>query len=222
MKCHSLENARNNRTISRCSRLTSEEIEVIKKGYDLIAGIDEAGRGPLAGPVVAACVVFPKGFYLDGIDDSKKLSSSKRESVYIEIVSNALSVSVGIVDNQGIDFNNILNATRFAMSEAVRLCTVKPDILLIDAMTLENCIIPQVSLIKGDERSHSIAAASIVAKVTRDKEMMNWHNVFPQYGFDKHKGYGTSEHISNIKMFGLTPIHRKSFCRKFVNGETIE
>jgi len=202
----------------RFFRLTYEEGKLHAEGYELLAGIDEAGRGPLAGPVVAACVIFPKGLFLDGVDDSKKLSASKRERVYGDIMNNALSVGVGIVDHETVDSVNILNATRDAMIKAIVQCSVKPDFLLIDAVELKNFCLPQLSIIKGDQRSHSIAAASIIAKVTRDREMLGWHDIFPHYRFDKHKGYGTFEHIGLIKEFGLSSIHRRTFCSKFING----
>jgi len=207
-----------NKMDSRFFRLTYEEKKLRDEGYELLAGIDEAGRGPLAGPVVAACVIFPKGLFLDGVDDSKKLSAAKRERVYGDIMSKALSIGVGIVDSETVDRVNILNATREAMDKAIMQCFVKPDFLLIDAVELKNCCLPQLSLIKGDQRSHSIAAASIIAKVTRDREMRIWHDVYPQYRFDKHKGYGTVEHIRLIKEFGLSPIHRQTFCSKFIQG----
>lgn len=206
----------------RFFRLTYEERKLYAKGYELLAGIDEAGRGPLAGPVVAACVIFPKGLFLNGVDDSKKLSAAKRERVYGDIMNKALSVGVGIVDHETVDSINILNATRDAMIKAIAQCSVKPDFLLIDAVELKNCYLPQLSLIKGDGRSHSIAAASIIAKVTRDREMLGWHDIYPHYRFDKHKGYGTSEHIGHIKEFGLSLIHRRTFCSKFIDGYTNE
>jgi len=202
----------------RFFRLTYEERKLHAEGFELLAGIDEAGRGPLAGPVVAACVIFPKGLFLDGVDDSKKLSASKRERVYGDIMNNALSVGVGIVDHETVDSINILNATRDAMIKAIVQCSVKPDFLLIDAVELKNFCLPQLSIIKGDQRSHSIAAASIIAKVTRDREMLGWHDIYPHYRFDKHKGYGTFEHIGLIKEFGLSSIHRRTFCTKFING----
>ncbi len=142
--------------------------------------------------------------------------------MYVSIMSNALAVGVGIVDHKTVDRVNILNATRQAMINAIAQCCVKPDILLIDAVVLKDCDLPQISIIKGDERSHCIAAASVVAKVTRDREMLGWHETFPQYQFDKHKGYGTPEHIGNITRFGLSPIHRRTFCSKFISGDTIE
>jgi len=196
--------------------LPYEESKLLGQGYELLAGIDEAGRGPLAGPVVAACVIFPKGMFLEGVDDSKKLSAKKREKAYNDIMRSALSIGIGIVDHITVDRINILNATRLAMVNAIEQCCVKPDVLLIDAVVLKDCSLPQLNLIRGDERFHSIAAASIIAKVTRDREMHLWHSEFPQYRFDKHKGYGTSEHIENIRTFGLSPIHRQTFCKKFI------
>jgi ribonuclease HII len=207
---------------SRFFRLTYEERKLLNDGYELLAGVDEAGRGPLAGPVVAACVIFPKDLYLDGIDDSKKLSAKKREKVYRDIMSTALSVGVGIVDHETVDHINILNATCLAMRKAIMQCCVKPDILLIDAVVMEDCGLPLISFIKGDERSHCIAAASIIAKVTRDREMLRLHEIYPQYGFGKHKGYGTAEHIGLIRKLGISPIHRRTFCSKFFPGDAIE
>lgn len=207
---------------SRFFRLTYEEKKLFDDGYNLLAGVDEAGRGPLAGPVVAACVIFPKDLFLDGVDDSKKLSAKKREKVYLDIMSSALSVGVGVIDHKTVDRVNILNATRLAMLDAINKCCIKPDILLIDAVALRDCGLPQKSYVKGDERSHSIAAASIVAKVTRDREMMRWNEIYPEYLFGKHKGYGTAEHIDLIREFGLSPIHRRTFCLKFSPGDRIE
>lgn len=206
---------------ARVLRLTYEEIKLQASGFELLAGIDEAGRGPLAGPVVAACVLFPKGLCIYGVDDSKKLSAKKRELVYHDIMENALAVGVGVVSHETIDRVNILNATREAMLTALLKCSVTPDILLIDAVELKNCDLPQLSLVKGDERSHCIAAASVIAKVTRDRVMRKWHEIFPHYRFDKHKGYGTREHIEAIKKFGLCSIHRLTFCSKFNFGDAI-
>ena len=186
-------------------------------GYHNIGGLDEAGRGPLAGPVVAACVVFSPGTYIDGIDDSKKLSPAKRDKLFDIIMDKAKAVGIGRVESQEIDKMNIFKATRLAMEQAVLQCGSHIEFLLIDAMDLQ-LPVPYTSLVKGDSRSHSIAAASIIAKVTRDREMLNWHQKYPQYGFADHKGYGTSRHIEAIQKYGLCPIHRRSFTYKIING----
>lgn len=195
------------------------EKELWSLDYRAIAGIDEAGRGPLAGPVVAACVIMPMDMEIDGIYDSKKLSPKRREAMYDIIYDTALSIGVGWIDHEDIDEINILNATYSAMEMAIKACDIKPDYLLIDAVKLPNIHIPQRSIVKGDNQSQSIAAASIVAKVTRDREMEKWHDIYPEYGFNRHKGYGTKQHIEAIKEHGLCPIHRKSFSQKFVQGK---
>ncbi|MEO5359208.1 MAG: ribonuclease HII [Nitrospirota bacterium] len=181
-----------------------------KAGYKTIVGIDEAGRGPLAGPVVAAAVALNPAFEIDGIDDSKRLTAAKRKHLFYEILYNALSIGVGIVDAHEIDRINILNATRLAMSEAVS--DLSPDILLIDALKLPTVTCEQVSIIKGDTKSASIAAASIIAKVLRDSIMLTFHEKYPQYNFISHKGYGTREHVENINAYGPCDIHRKTFA----------
>lgn len=185
----------------------------IEKGYTRIAGIDEAGRGPLAGPVIAAAVILDRKKVIFGIKDSKKLSEKKREYLYTEIINNALSVGVGIVDESTIDSINIRNATHLAMKKAIESLSLKPDYLLIDAETLSGVDIPQSSIIKGDSLSISIAAASIIAKVERDKLISSYENIYPGYGFAKHKGYGTKQHFESIRKYGLLPIHRKSFTK---------
>lgn len=186
-----------------------------------IAGVDEVGRGPLAGPVVAACVVLPDDFDVPGVDDSKKLSEKKREALYDEIMSRALAVGIGRADNLVIDEINILQATKEAMKDAVtaadQMLRQRMDAaighILFDAMTIQEIDIPQTSIIKGDAKSLSIGAASIVAKVTRDREMAEYHKIFPDYGFDSNKGYGTKAHYEGIRRCGITPIHRKSFLK---------
>lgn len=184
-----------------------------KKGFIKIAGIDEAGRGPLAGPVVAAAVILDTNILIPDIKDSKKLSEKKRSCVYAEIMKKALSVGLGIVDEETIDLINIKNATHLAMKKAVYDLKILPDFLLIDAEKLCDVDIPQCSIIKGDSKSFSIAAASIVAKVERDRIITSYENVYPGYGFARHKGYGTKEHFESIRKFGLLPIHRKSFTK---------
>lgn len=203
--------------IKKKEMLLKEESKLWAMGYHNIGGLDEAGRGPLAGPVVAACVVFSPGTYIDGIDDSKKLSPAKRDKLFDIIMNEAKAVGIGRVDAQEIDQVNILEATRLAMEQAVLKCYPNIEFLLIDAMDLR-LPVPSTSLVKGDSRSHSIAAASIIAKVTRDREMLKWHQKYPQYGFDDHKGYGTSSHIEAIQKYGLCPIHRSSFTYKIING----
>lgn len=193
------------------------EFAAIKKGFEYIAGIDEAGRGPLAGPVVAAAVMLSKDTFISGLDDSKKLSEKKRELLYDEIIEKALAYGIGIVDEKYIDEVNILNATKKAMCKAVSSLKLKPDILLVDAVTLDDIDIKQLSIIKGDKKSVSIAAASIIAKVTRDRIITEMDLLYPQYGFKKHKGYGTKEHIEAIKKYGFCPIHRMSFNIKKVD-----
>lgn len=181
-----------------------------REGYQLIAGIDEVGRGPLAGPVVAAAVILPKEFYLPGIDDSKKLTEQKREQYFTAISNNAIAIGIGKIENDEIDQLNIYEATKKAMLAAIVQLTPKPDFLLIDAVKLDTPS-PSESIIKGDSLSISIAAASIIAKVTRDRILKDYDNKYPNYGFAKNAGYGTKQHLEAIKRYGITPIHRKSF-----------
>lgn len=184
--------------------------------YNLIAGIDEAGRGPLAGPVVAASVILPPFCLIDGIDDSKKLSSKKREYLYDIIMDSAISVGICFIDNNIIDKINILNATISAMHSAIDRMPIKPNFLLIDGNYFKSCGIPYRTIVKGDSISVSIAAASIVAKVERDRWMINYaQKEFPEYSFDKHKGYATKKHYEAITKYGITPIHRNSFLKNF-------
>lgn len=185
-------------------------------GYERICGIDEAGRGPLAGPVVAGAVILPKDCEILGVNDSKKLSVKKRELLYDEIMEKAVAVSVGIVSPQRIDEINILQATYEAMREAAAGLGTEPDILLNDAVTIPEVIIPQVPIVKGDAKSVSIAAASIIAKVTRDRIMVEYESRFPGYGFASNKGYGSAEHIEALRRLGPTPIHRNSFIGNFI------
>ena len=196
-----------------------EAMRAYEKEYDacsFICGIDEAGRGPLAGPVVAGAVVLKKDAQILYLNDSKKLSEKRREELYLEIQEKAVSWAVGIAGPERIDESNILQATYEAMREAVSKLSVPPDILLNDAVTIPGLDIPQVSIIKGDAKSVSIAAASVMAKVTRDHMMARYGELYPQYGFAKHKGYGTAAHIAAIKEFGPCPIHRRSFIKNFV------
>ena len=187
------------------------ETELYNKGINFIAGIDEVGRGPLVGPVVTAAVILPKDFYDERINDSKKLTEKKRELLYDVIMENAISVGIGILSEDVIDEINILNATKRAMLEAVNNLSVKPEHLLIDAVKL-NTDIPQTSIIKGDAKSESIAAASIIAKVTRDRMMVELDKKYPMYDFKHNKGYGTKKHIEALYQYGPIEEHRKSFA----------
>lgn len=184
--------------------------------YSLICGIDEAGRGPLAGPVVAGAVILPKDCEILYLNDSKKLSPSKREALYEEIMEKAEAVGVGMASPARIDEINILQATYEAMREAVDNLGVTPELLLNDAVTIPDVSIPQVPIIKGDAKSVSIAAASIIAKVTRDRLMVQYDEILPGYGFARHKGYGSKDHIEAIRRLGPTPIHRQTFIKNFV------
>lgn len=186
------------------------------KIYGTVCGIDEAGRGPLCGPVVAAAVILPDEYNILYINDSKKLSETKREEVYKEIDKYAIAYGVGIVSPERIDEINILQATYEAMRTAIHKLSVKPDILLNDAVTIPGVSIRQVPIIKGDAKSISIGAASIVAKVTRDRLMVEYDKILPQYGFASNKGYGSAEHIKALQEVGPSPIHRASFIKNFV------
>ncbi len=197
----------------RLEEMSKYERDAALQGFRLVAGIDEAGRGPLAGPVVAACVILPEGSMIPGLNDSKKLSAAQREKLYDLIIEKAVSIGIGFADEKLIDEINILNATKAAMIEAIDKVKPRPDLLLIDAVRLEEADIPQLPIIKGDALSISIAAASIIAKVTRDRLIEEADAVYPVYGFKKHKGYGTEEHIKAIKKYGICPIHRISFTR---------
>lgn len=188
------------------------EREALEKGYQVIAGIDEVGRGPLAGPVVAAAVILPNNCELLEVNDSKKLSEKKRDDLFTTICETAVAVGIGIVDEQMIDQVNIYQATKLAMKEAIEKLSFTPDYLLLDAMKLEDVAIAQESIIKGDAKSVSIAAASIVAKVTRDRIMTEYAKQYPGYGFEKNAGYGTKEHLAGLNSFGPCAIHRKSFA----------
>lgn len=208
----------------RLDKLEQEKarIEALKKyekeyaQYEYICGIDEVGRGPLAGPVVAGAVILPKDCDILYINDSKKLSAKKREQLYDEIMEKAVAVGIGMVGPNRIDEINILQATYEAMREAIRNLAVKPDILLNDAVTIPEVDIKQVPIIKGDAKSISIGAASIVAKVTRDRLMVEYDKIMPEYDFASNKGYGSAEHIAALKKYGPTPIHRASFIKNFV------
>jgi len=199
--------------LARLSHMQDYERIYQGKGYRLIAGIDEVGRGPLAGPVVSAAVILPTEISSNflGINDSKKLSADKRQKFFQIIKQEAIAVGVGIVEHDVIDKINILNATKLSMKYAVGNMEVTPDYLLIDAVALNDIGIPNRPIISGDQKSVSIAAASIIAKVTRDMMMEGYHDMYPEYNFMSNKGYGVAEHVTAIKEYGLTPIHRRSF-----------
>jgi ribonuclease HII len=184
-----------------------------KRGFLRIAGIDEAGRGPLAGPVVAAAVVLTKGVRIQGLRDSKKVPEEEREYLFSEIFRVAEDIGIGIVTHEEIDRLNILRSTKLAMQYAVENLSKPPDILIIDALSLPSIPIRQISFIKAEDKSSSVAAASIIAKVIRDKIMMDYHQQYPHYNFEKNKGYSTREHLDMIRIYGPCSIHRKSFHR---------
>lgn len=191
--------------------LLEYEKELYKKGLNFIAGIDELGRGPLCGPVVACACILPINYQLDGLNDSKKISEKKREELYEILIKDALSYGIGIISPKRIDEINILEATKEAMKEAVNNLDIKPEHLLIDAVKLD-IDINSTSIIKGDAKSASIAAASIIAKVTRDRMMIELSEMYPEYGFEKHKGYGTKAHIEAVKKFGVKDFYRFTFA----------
>jgi ribonuclease HII len=207
--------------IQRFKDMSFYEEEAYSSGTTYVAGIDEAGRGPLAGPVVASCVILDPTKPIYRINDSKKLSEKAREEIYSEIMEKAIAVGIGIVDEKEIDDINILNATKKAMVIAVNDLKVSPQLLLVDAVELDEISIEQKTLTKGDSLSVSIAAASIIAKVTRDRILIEMDKKYPVYGFKKHKGYGTKEHIDAIKKFGICPIHRLSFTKKYASSHII-
>ena len=192
------------------------EYEEMYDTFSYICGIDEAGRGPLAGPVVAGAVILPKGKRILYVNDSKKLSEKKRDELFDVIKEEALSYGIGIVSPERIDEINILQATYEAMREAVNKLSVKPDILLNDAVTIPGIDVKQIPIIKGDAKSLSIASASILAKVTRDRLMTEYDSLYPEYGFVRHKGYGTKVHIEAIKEYCPCPIHRRTFIKNFI------
>ncbi len=205
--------------LQRLQNLKQIEEEIYNKNSNIeyICGIDEAGRGPLAGPVVVASVIMPRDSMIEGVNDSKKISEKKREEIYQKIIEEAISYGVGIIDQDKIDEINILNATKLGLTTSIKELKVKPNIILVDALKgIDTLGIPYESIIKGDAKTYSIAAASIIAKVTRDRIMRQWDEIYPMYGFEKHKGYGTAAHIQAIKEYGLCPIHRKSFTKNFI------
>lgn len=198
----------------RLANMRIYEKQYEDRGY--LCGIDEVGRGPLAGPVVAGAVILPQDCEILYLNDSKKLSEKKREALYDEIMEKAIAVGLGVVSPARIDEINILQATYEAMRMAIDNLKVRPDVLLNDAVTIPLVTIPQIPIIKGDAKSVSIAAASIIAKVTRDRMMVQYEDMFPGYGFASNKGYGSAMHIDTLKKMGPTPIHRKSFIKNFV------
>lgn len=222
------ETAQTQREQKRLNKLKEEQERIERlRAYEeqyapcgLICGIDEVGRGPFAGPVVAGAVILPPGCRILYINDSKKLSEKMREELYPVILEQALAVGIGMASPQRIDEINILQATYEAMRLAIKNLSVTPDILLNDAVTIPGVTVRQVPIVKGDEKSLSIAAASIVAKVTRDRMMAEYDKEFPGYAFASNKGYGTAGHIAALKAYGPTPIHRRSFIRKYVGSSS--
>ena len=207
--------------ILRQNEMWLYEKEKRSMGFGLVAGVDEAGRGPLAGPVFAACVILPEGCEIDGINDSKKLTPKKRDELYDEIIKKAISYSIESVDEKTIDEINILNATHMAMNMAVDKMKIKPDYVLIDGNSIKNMTIPHETIVKGDAKSISIAAASILAKVARDRFICEMAKIYPRYSFEKHKGYGTKIHNEAILKYGPCPIHRKTFLKKLLGEENL-
>ena len=204
----------------RLENMLTYEKDLYKQGLTLIAGVDEVGRGPLAGPVVAAAVILPQGCKIKGLNDSKKIPKKKHLEIFQAVQDQALSIGIGIIDNQVIDQVNIYEATKLAMKEAISQLSLQPQHLLIDAMKLD-LPISQTSIIKGDANSLSIAAASIIAKVTRDELMKDYDQQFPGYDFTANAGYGTAKHLEGLTKLGVTPIHRTSFepVKSLVSGE---
>ena len=205
--------------LERLTKIKEVEKDLYSKGFKNICGIDEAGRGPLAGPVVVAGVIMPQDSMIEGINDSKKVTEKRREKLYDVIKEEAISYSIAVIDHHVIDDINILNATKQGVTEVVDGLDVKPDLIIVDALTHINTRgIPYEPIIKGDAKCYNIAAASILAKVTRDRIMRQWDEIYPQYGFSSHKGYGTAKHIAAIKEYGLCPIHRLTFTKHFTNS----
>ena len=198
----------------------TDDLELIGDGktYQYVCGVDEAGRGPLCGPVAAAAVIMPKDSFIDGVNDSKKLTEKKREELYEKIVKEAIAYHVCLIDNKEIDEINILNATLKAMETAINGLSVKADFALIDGNRNKGITTPNQTVVKGDSKSYSIACASILAKVTRDRLMEEYDKMYPEYGFSKHKGYGTKAHYEAIEKYGITPIHRRTFLKKILEN----
>ncbi len=203
--------------LERLKQLKDYEQKLYASGLKYIAGIDEAGRGPLAGPVVVGVAIMKPDSMIEGVNDSKKISETKREKIYEKIIEEAIDWSVGIVDQREIDEINILNATKKALTIALSSLKIKPDRIMVDALEhIDTLGIPYTSVIKGDAKIYSISAASILAKVTRDRIMKEYDEVYPEYGFSGHKGYGTAKHIQAIKEYGPCPLHRKTFIKNFI------
>lgn len=199
--------------LQRIKEISKYETELYQKGKNYIAGIDEVGRGPLAGPVMTCAVILPKDCNVLGINDSKKLSASQRENICIQLKKIAIDISISKVEADEIDKINILQSVYKSMKQSVNNLNTKPDIVLVDAVSIPDINVEQLSIVKGDAKSISIAAASIIAKVTRDKLMDEYSKKYPEYGFERNKGYGTKEHIDAIKEYGLCPIHRRTFVK---------
>lgn len=195
-------------------KLIQMESDCRKNGYQMIAGADEAGRGPLAGPVVAACVIMPEGRLVPGVNDSKKLTEARREELYEQIMETAVACCTGIIGQEVIDEVNILCATRLAFKQAVESLAVAPDYLYTDWIDKLDIQVPWTPVVGGDGQIYSVAAASIVAKVTRDRMMREYDRQYPEYGFARHKGYATAAHMEAIRKYGPTPLHRRSFLKK--------
>jgi ribonuclease HII len=204
----------------RLTKLKTFEGSLSNSGFKYIGGIDEVGRGPLAGPVLACCIIMPTDSMIEGINDSKKVSQKKRERLFDVILDECIDYGIGMADEKTIDSINILNATHLAMKRSIENMQIKPEYLLIDAEKLDHVDIPASSIIKGDSLSYNIACASIIAKVTRDRIMVRYSHLYNTYKFEKNKGYGTAEHIAAIKKYGLCNIHRHSFCKHFT-GENV-
>ena len=197
----------------------SYEIEAHENGYNVVCGVDEAGRGPLAGPVFAAAVILPENYSHEILNDSKKLSEKKRDLVYDDIVKDAICWSVGIADEKEIDEINILNATFLAMKRAVDGLKIKPDLAYIDGNQYPKTGIKEITIVKGDSKCMSVAAASIIAKVSRDRFMLEIAEKYPEYQFSKHKGYGTKLHYEMIEQYGVSPVHRRTFLKKILGED---
>lgn len=194
----------------------SYEIEAHENGYNVVCGVDEAGRGPLAGPVFAAAVILPENYSHEILNDSKKLSEKKRDIVYDDIIRDAVCWSVGVADENEIDDINILNATFLAMKRAIDGLEIKPDLAYIDGNQYPKTGVKEITIIKGDSKCMSVAAASIIAKVSRDRFMLEIAERYPEYQFEKHKGYGTKLHYEMIEKYGVSPVHRKTFLKKIL------